>query len=129
MLKKILKEAEKLATWQEAIFTDLNTHKADASAHHARYADAEAQATVKANVEGGDLKAPTKALDMNGQNITNAGELHGTTYWGDIYFEDIECPVCHRRFRKGDKIILEVNVVKEKSISAFPIHLTCDGGQ
>ncbi|MBA7667651.1 hypothetical protein ES703_75748 [subsurface metagenome] len=50
--------------------------------HHARYTDAEAQATVKANVEVGDLKAPTKALDMNGENILNAGELHGTTYWG-----------------------------------------------
>ena len=130
MLKKILKEAGKLNTWLETIFTDLSTHKADASAHHSRYTDAEAQTTVKANVEVGDLKAPTKALAMNSQNITGAGsitasELHGTTYWGDIYFEDIECPVCHRRFRKGDKIILEVNVVKEKSISAFPIHLKC----
>ncbi|MBA7564077.1 hypothetical protein ES708_05739 [subsurface metagenome] len=85
-------------------------------------------AAVKTGVEVGDLKAPTKALDMNGQNIINAGELHGTTYWGDIHFEDIECPICHKRFRKDDKIILEVNVVKEKSISAFPIHLKCGGG-
>ncbi|GAI95018.1 unnamed protein product, partial [marine sediment metagenome] len=113
LLKKILKEAVKLATWQEDIFTDLHTHKADASAHHAKYTDAEAlaaakagagveegdlvqldavglpavdgsqltglppgytdaeaQATVKANVEVGDLKPPTKVLNMNSQNIT-----------------------------------------------------------
>ncbi|GAI59841.1 unnamed protein product, partial [marine sediment metagenome] len=89
LLKKILKEAVKLATWQENIFTDLNTHKADASAHHTPYTDAEAHATVKANVEVGDLKTPTKALAMNSQNITGvasltATELHGTTYWGDV---------------------------------------------
>ncbi|MBA7573628.1 hypothetical protein ES708_15426 [subsurface metagenome] len=82
-------------------------------------------AAVIAGVEVGDLKAPTKALDMNGQNIMNAGELHGATYWGDICFEDIKCPICHEKFKKNDKIILEVNVVKEKSISAFPIHLKC----
>ncbi|MBA7692082.1 hypothetical protein ES703_100640 [subsurface metagenome] len=32
------------------------------SDHHAKYTDSEAQTTVKANVEVGDLKAPTKAL-------------------------------------------------------------------
>ncbi|GAJ08105.1 unnamed protein product, partial [marine sediment metagenome] len=43
----------------------IGTHAEDPAAHHAKYTDAEAQATVKANVEVGDLKAPTKALDMN----------------------------------------------------------------
>ncbi|MBA7610509.1 hypothetical protein ES703_17717 [subsurface metagenome] len=38
--------------------------------HHAKYTDLEAQNTVKANVEVGDLKAPTKVLDMNSQKIT-----------------------------------------------------------
>ena len=41
------------------------------SDHHAKYTDAEAQATVKDNVEVGDLKAPTKPLDMNSQKITS----------------------------------------------------------
>jgi len=40
------------------------------SQHHAKYTNAEAQTTVKANVEVGDLKAPTKALVMAGQKIT-----------------------------------------------------------
>ncbi|GAI81624.1 unnamed protein product, partial [marine sediment metagenome] len=97
----------------------------------AGYTDEEAQATVKANVEVGDLKAPTKALDMNGEDITGVGsitasELHGTTYWGDVYFEDVECPICHLKFKKGDKIMLMVNVVEEKYISAFPVHLKCN---
>jgi len=35
-----------------------------------KYTDDEAQITVKANVEVGDLKAPTKALAMNSQKIT-----------------------------------------------------------
>ncbi|GAI62857.1 unnamed protein product [marine sediment metagenome] len=134
MLKKILKEAVKLATWQETIFTDLQAHKADASAHHARYTDAEAQATVKANVEVGDLKTPTKALAMNSQNITGvasltATELHGTTYWGDVYLEDVECPACRRKFKMGDRLVFIVNKAEKKFITAIPVHLTCDGGQ
>ena len=134
LLKKILKEAVKLATWQETIFTDLHTHKADASAHHTKYTDAEAQATVKANVEVGDLKTPTKALAMNSQNITGvasltATELHGTTYWGDVHLEDVECPICHRKFKTGDRLVFIVSKVEEKFITAIPVHLTCDGGQ
>ncbi len=39
--------------------------------HHTKYTDLEAQNTVKANVEVGDLKAPTKALDMASQKITS----------------------------------------------------------
>jgi len=38
--------------------------------HHAKYTDAEAEATVKANVEVGDLKTPTKDLPMGSQKIT-----------------------------------------------------------
>lgn len=48
----------------------ISDHAGVPDAHHAKYTDAEAQATVKANVEVGDLKAPTKALDMNSQKIT-----------------------------------------------------------
>ncbi|MBA7614894.1 hypothetical protein ES703_22168 [subsurface metagenome] len=81
-------------------------------------------------LEVGDLKPPTEALDMNSQDITGvnsltASELHGTTYWGDVHFEDVECPLCRRKFKKGDKVILMVNVVEEKYISAFPVHLKC----
>lgn len=59
-----------MANWIERFLAAITTHKSDASAHHAKYTDAEAQATVKANVEVGDLKAPTKALAMNSQKIT-----------------------------------------------------------
>ncbi|GAI60321.1 unnamed protein product, partial [marine sediment metagenome] len=55
-------------------------------------------------------------------------ELHGTTYWGDVHFEDVECPLCRRKFKKGDKVILMVNVVEEKYISAYPVHLKCSEG-
>ncbi len=48
----------------------ISDHAGIADAHHAKYTDAEAEATVKANVEVGDLKAPTKALDMNSQKIS-----------------------------------------------------------
>lgn len=50
--------------------TKIGTHAGIPAAHHAKYTDAAAQATVKDNVEVGDLKAPTKALDMNFQKIT-----------------------------------------------------------
>jgi len=38
--------------------------------HHAKYTNTEAQDTVKANVEVGDLKTPTKDLPMGSQKIT-----------------------------------------------------------
>jgi len=38
--------------------------------HHAKYTDLEAQTTVKATVEVGDLKTPTKDLPMGSQKIT-----------------------------------------------------------
>ena len=50
--------------------TKIGTHAGIPDAHHTKYTDAEAQATVKTNVEAGDLKAPTKALDMNSQKIS-----------------------------------------------------------
>jgi len=48
----------------------ISTHAADDDAHHAKYTDAEAQATVKANVGPEELKAPAAALAMNSQKIT-----------------------------------------------------------
>jgi len=38
--------------------------------HHTKYTDVEAQNTVKANVEMGDLKTPTKDVPMGSQKIT-----------------------------------------------------------
>ncbi|GAI73004.1 unnamed protein product, partial [marine sediment metagenome] len=73
-------------------------------------------------------------VNMDGQDITNANsitaiELHGTTYWGDVRLEDVECPVCHRKFKTGDRLVFIVNKVEEKFIAAVPVHLVCDGGQ
>ncbi|MBA7586681.1 hypothetical protein ES708_28686 [subsurface metagenome] len=48
----------------------ISDHAGVPDAHHAQYTDADAQATVKDNVEVGDLKAPTKPLDMGGQKIS-----------------------------------------------------------
>ena len=84
--------------------------------------------------EVGDLKPPTKALDMNSQNVTGvasltATELHGTTYWGDVHLEDVECPACHRKFKTEDRLVFIVSKVEERFITAIPVHLTCDGGQ
>ncbi|GAJ10836.1 unnamed protein product, partial [marine sediment metagenome] len=49
----------------------ITAHQGAPSAHHAKYTDAEAQTTVKANVEVGDLKTPTKDLNMNDNTLTN----------------------------------------------------------
>lgn len=77
---------------------------------------------------------PHSGFDLNGQNIIGGGsitaaELHGATYWGDVHLEDMECAVCHKKFKVGDKLILVVNLVKEKSITAVPMHLACGGGE
>ncbi len=58
---------------QGLINTSISTHAEDVDAHHARYTDAEAEAAVKAGVEVGDLKTPTKDLDMGSQKITGLG--------------------------------------------------------
>lgn len=58
---------------QGLIDTSISTHAGVVDAHHAKYTDAEAQATVKAEVEVGDLKTPTKDLAMGSQKITGLG--------------------------------------------------------
>ena len=55
--------------------TKISDHAAIPAAHHARYTDTEAQTTVKASVEVGDLKTPTKALAMNSQRISGLGAV------------------------------------------------------
>ena len=55
--------------------SDILTHKNITDAHHAKYTDAEAEADVKANVEVGDLKLPTKVLDMNYKKIANCNHV------------------------------------------------------
>jgi hypothetical protein len=82
------------------------------------------------------LSGLTIDADKNwaGKNITNIGsltatELHGKTYWGDVFFEDVECAICHKRFKKGDKLILLVNVVEEKYTTALPVHKGCVIGE
>lgn len=64
MLKKILKEAEKIVTWQEDIYTDLNVHKGNPSAHHARYTDAEVQAIIAAKLKAGSVTDTTTAAGL-----------------------------------------------------------------
>jgi len=73
------------------------------------------------------------AKNWAAQDITNVGSLtatalHGTTYWGDVYLEDIECPVCHSKFKVGDKLVFIVNTVEKKFITCIPVHLACDEG-
>ena len=73
------------------------------------------------------------AKDWAGMDITNIGSLtatalHGTTYWGDVYLEDIECPICTQKFKMGDKLVFRSNKVEEKFITAIPVHLACNGG-
>ncbi|MBA7636081.1 hypothetical protein ES703_43695 [subsurface metagenome] len=55
------------------VTSEIATHAGIPDAHHTKYTDTEAQDAVKANVEVGDLKAPTKALDMASQKITGLG--------------------------------------------------------
>ena len=61
---------EDKTTLEGTMDTKIGTHAGVANAHHAKYTDAEAQATVKTNVEVGDLKTLTKALAMNSQKIS-----------------------------------------------------------
>ncbi|MBA7599938.1 hypothetical protein ES703_06984 [subsurface metagenome] len=52
------------------VTSEIATHAGIPDAHHTKYTDTEAQDAVKANVEVGDLKAPTKPLAMNSQKIS-----------------------------------------------------------
>ena len=51
MLKKILKEAKNIVAWQADIFTDLNVHKGDPSAHHAKTGDNEVYGLLLTGVD------------------------------------------------------------------------------
>jgi len=77
--------------------TKIADHTAIPAAHHARYTDTEAQDTVKANVEVGQLKTPTLPLAMNSQRITGLGAV---TTQGDAIPADAN-------LRAADSTLLE----------------------
>ncbi len=59
MLKRILKEAEKIVTWQADIFADLNVHKGDPSAHHTKTGDNEVYGLL---LTGADADKPAAGI-------------------------------------------------------------------
>jgi len=73
------------------------------------------------------------ALRINGTEVITSGRdvhavnLYGTAHYADIYFQDLECPLCKRKFKEHDKLVLIVTKVSDKEIRCLPAHLECDG--
>jgi len=55
-----------------------------------------------------------------------AVNLYGTAHYADVYFQDLVCPLCHKRFKEHDKLVLIVTKVSDKEIRCLPAHLECD---
>ena len=55
----------------------------------------------------------------------HAVNFYGTAHYADVYFQDLECPVCHKQFKTGDKVALIVLDV-DKEIRCLPVHLRCE---
>jgi len=56
----------------------------------------------------------------------HAVNLYGTAHYADVYFQDLVCPLCHKRFKEHDKLVLIVTKVSDKEIRCLPAHLECD---
>ena len=69
-------------------------------------------------------------IDMGSGDIKNAGkiyatELHGTVYYGHIFFKEKRCFICHRNFKIGDRISLIVVEKGKRGMGLVPCHLNC----
>ena len=49
-----------------------------------------------------------------------------TVTTGDLGFDDRACPVCNRRFREGDSIVLKVWRVDGDKVLTVPVHVECN---
>ncbi|RLE67006.1 MAG: hypothetical protein DRJ38_00100 [Thermoprotei archaeon] len=58
-------------------------------------------------------------------NKVYANHFYGTAHYADICFQDLECPICHRKFEVGDQLVLTVLEVTDKEIRCQPAHLEC----
>lgn len=85
----------------------------------------------------GQLKIGTKTIriskyriDMGGGQIKNASaiyasELHGTVYYGHLYFKEKRCPLCYKAFKLREKIALIVVEKGKRGIGLIPSHMEC----
>lgn len=76
------------------------------------------------------IKISKNRLDMGGKPITNASvitatELRGTVYYSDVCFQEKECAICNKKFKKKDNIVLWVRRVGRKGTALVPAHLKC----
>jgi len=58
-------------------------------------------------------------------NEVHAVDLYGTAHYADVYFKDLECPICDERFKVGDKLVFTIVEVSDKEIRCLPAHLRC----
>jgi len=55
----------------------------------------------------------------------HAVDLYGTAHYADVYFQDLECPICKQRFKVGDKLVFTILSVSDKEIRCLPAHMEC----
>lgn len=66
-------------------------------------------------------------LSGGGFDVILSRDSFGRVIYGDITFADLECPLCTERFEEGDPLILLTRKTTDKTIDAYPVHLTCIG--
>jgi hypothetical protein len=67
-----------------------------------------------------NLGSPTKKF----------GDIYGTVHYSDVYMDDMYCPRCGKKFKKGDRLIYVVkDIVNDDGIEeivCIPEHLRCN---
>ncbi|MFA6437580.1 MAG: hypothetical protein WC242_05295 [Candidatus Paceibacterota bacterium] len=75
------------------------------------------------------IRISKNRLDMGGKDIENAGHIHASAVYGAVYgdlkFEETECAVCGKKFKRQERIVLYVKKTSKKGIFSIPAHLSC----
>ena len=93
--------------------------------------------TDRCTISGQAASAVVTWANCTHSGITLSGNLAGGGYditnahvmWGDMYFTDFVCVNCDKSFKKGDKVILEVQEIMENAVRSLPVHLQCSRGE
>ena len=80
-------------------------------------------------VDGASVFRPSDnaGTDLGGSSFRWEDAYFQTVHEGDVVYEEKECEVCKKPFKKGDKICLVVLSVKEEGTRCVPAHVNCPG--
>jgi len=61
----------------------------------------------------------------NSFNEVHAKDFYGAAHYSDVYFTDLVCPICEKKFKPNELIAFLVLSCSDKEIRTVPVHVKC----